>query len=177
MIQFYFRQHWIRLMHPLLRMFLWLFALFIAFLLTLQIDSPEQEAIRRTTIILLSFFLLFSQFEFLNAFYRHFLYMIVVTNRKLHRIKKTLFTIDEHQSVELSTLQDVHKAQHGIVQNLLGFGSLTIEAQETVLCIHFVPRIEQKYNQLLHLRGAGMRFGAQYAGQRHDHPSTDTDDH
>lgn len=176
-IQFYFRQHWIRLIRPVGRMLLWLSLLAIALSLALQIDQPGQEGTRRVMIVLLLVFFLFSQFEFMNEFYRHFLYTIVVTNRKVHRIKKTLFAIDEHQSVELSTLQDVHKAQHGVMQNLLGFGSLTIEAMETVLCIHFVPCIEEKCNAILHLRGASPQPTLTYTAERHDRPSVEIHDH
>ena len=89
---------------------------------------------------------------FLTAIYRHFLYIIVVTNQRIHRIKRTLITHDDHQTIDLLMLQDVYKSQHGPIQNILGFGTLTLEAQETVLKIHFTPRIAEKYEQILHIK-------------------------
>jgi len=98
----------------------------------------------------LLFFL--SHADFLVRFYRYFLYIIVVTDNKVHRIKKTLLTIDDHQSVDIWMLQDIYKCQHGIIQNMLHYGSLILEAQDTVLRIHFVPQVAKRYEQLIRLR-------------------------
>lgn len=49
-------------------------------------------------------------------------------------------------------LQDINKCQHGIIQNLFGFGSLILEAQDTTLRLHFVPNVNKKYVHLMHLR-------------------------
>lgn len=153
LVLFYFRQHWIRLLGPFLRMIVWTVVLAAGIWLLTLIDLADQTGTRRIMLLLFSFFFLYAQFDFLNEFYRHFLHVIVVTNRKIHRIKKTLFFTDDHQSINVSALQDVHKSQHGPVQNLLAFGTLTLEAQESVLRIHFVPDIQRKYNAILHLRG------------------------
>lgn len=167
-VQFYFRQHWVRLIRPFFRMILWLILLGIGFSVMAQINLPGQDTTRHTMLLLLSFFFLYSQFDFLTEFYRHFLYVLVVTDKKIHRIKKTLLMTDDHQSVNVTALQDVFKSQHGPVQNFLKFGTLTLEAQESVLRIHFVPDIQRKYNAILHLRGweAARATGA----PAHDHP-------
>lgn len=104
--------------------------------------------------ILIALFSIFAiiHITFLMRFYTYFLYLVVITDRRVHRIKKTLFSIDDHQIIDLATFQDIHKWQHGIVQNLFGFGSLIMEAQETVLKIHFVPHIAKIYARLSHLR-------------------------
>ena len=152
-VQFYFRQHWIRLARPLGKMLLWLALLMVGLAIAPQITAPGQDATRHVLLLLLCSFLIFSQLEFLMKFYHHFLHVIIITDRKIHRIKKTLFVIDDHQSIDVSALQDVHKSQRGIVQNMFGFGTLTLEAQESVLRIHFVPDIAQKYHEILRLRG------------------------
>ncbi len=167
-VHFFFRQHWIRLLRPLIRMIVWSVLLGIALVFTRQISAPGQQTTRHVMLFLLCLLFLYSQFEFLNEFYRHFLYVLVVTNRKIHRIKKTLFVLDEHQSIDVTALQDVHKGQHGVIQNIFRFGTLTLEAQESVLRIHFVPDVQRKYNAILQLRGRDSRRAAE--GPTHDHP-------
>ena len=151
-VRFYFRQHWVRLLRPVGKMLLWSVILGVAFWFALQISSPSQQTTRHLLALILCLLFLYAQLEFLNAFFRHFLYVLVVTNKKIHRIKKTLFVVDDHQSIDVTALQDVHKSEHGIVQNVLRFGTLTLEAQESVLKIHFVHNVAKMYHEIIGLR-------------------------
>lgn len=150
--QFYFRQHWIRLLKPFLRTLGLTTVLVLLGYLLLVPFAIDERAYRHAPILVLSFLILVVQWEFLLRLYAYFLYVIVVTDRKVHRIKKTLFSFDDHQSLDMASLQDVHKWQHGPIQNLLGFGTLVLEAQNTTLRIHFTPRAAEMYNRLLHLK-------------------------
>lgn len=149
---FYFRQHWIRLVWPVLQMTFWSAALLTAgyvifYHLTVQ-DSTTRHG------ILLALFLIFASIHirFLVRIYTYFLYVIIMTDRKVHRIKKTLFSIDDHQSIDIWTFQDVQKQQHGFLQNIFGYGSLILEAQDTELRLHFVPRIAVIHHKLSQIR-------------------------
>lgn len=165
-VQFYFRQHWIRLVPELFKMIAWSVAIAFGYALTAQIDAEGQTTTRHVMAALLSIVLLYAHFNFLNAFYRHFLYVFIISDRKAHRIKKSLFLIDEHQSIDMQALQDINKSQRGVMQNMFRFGTLILEAQESVLRIHFVPDIQEKYNAILRLRGtlaASQADGSYYA--------------
>lgn len=143
--QFYYHQHWIRLFWPILRFLLWNVLIIgsgILMLTSVQFDDPLT---RRTILTLLTIFFLLAHVEFLVRFYHYLLYVIVVTDKRVHRIKKTLLTLDDHESTDLWVLQDIDKRQHGLIQNLLGFGSIILEAQDTQVRIHFTPRIAEKY--------------------------------
>ena len=155
--QFFCRQHWIRLMPALFRMIL--MTLFVGIAGSLLFISPAVQApeSRHVVLAFLILFFLITQFEFLEKFYNHFLYIIIVTDRRIHRIKKTLLLTDDRQSVDLWVLQDIDKVQHGLIQCGLGFGSLIIEAQETVLRLHFIPDVSRKYELLMHLREQARR--------------------
>ena len=139
---------------PLFKMLMWSGFLVAVGYVSLGILDIQEDGMRRVVLGILTFFFYLSQWEFLFRFYRYFLNVVIVTDKKIHRIKKTLLTIDDHQSIDLRMLQDIHKSQHGPVQNLLGFGSLTLEAQESVLKIHFTPRISKTYEALMHLKGS-----------------------
>lgn len=112
----------------------------------------EDDLTRRLALSLLTLFFVLVYFEFLVRFYRYLLYVVVVTDKKVHRIKKTIITLDDHLSVDLWMMQDIEKSQNGIMQNLLRFGTIILEVQETVMRLHFVPNIASKYEQIMYLR-------------------------
>lgn len=149
---FYFRQHWIRLVWPLLQMIFWSTVIIVpGYLIFYTLEVPD---ITTRHGILLALFLIFASIHirFLVRIYTYFLYVIVMTDRKVHRVKKTLFSIDDHQSIDIWTFQDVQKQQHGFLQNILGYGSLILEAQDSELRLHFVPRITLIHHKLSEIR-------------------------
>jgi len=150
--QFYYHQHWIRLFWPIFRLIVWNILLFAVGITMLSTTGFDDVLTRRTILILLTTFALLAHFEFLGRFYHYLLYVIVVTDKKVHRIKKTLLTLDDHESTDLWVLQDIDKHQHGLVQNIFGYGSLILQAQDTEIRIHFTPRIAQKYDMISRLR-------------------------
>ncbi len=154
---FYFRQHWIRMAWPSTRMLLWTAALLLFGYFLFFFIGVEDAFLRHSMLVVFVIIVAITQWEFMMRFYMRFLYVIIVTDRKIHRIKKTLFSIDDHQCLDLATIQDLHKKQHGLVQNLFGYGSLILEAQDTELRIHFVPKINAIYNRLLQARTDALR--------------------
>lgn len=148
----YFHQHWIRLLWPFTKLMAWNVLIAGIGYLTF-IPSPINDAMtRRALLTLFTVFFLFAHVEFLARFYRYFLYVVVATDRKIHRIKKTLLLIDDHQSIDLSMLQDMAKSQHSIIQKIFGFGTVILEAQETMMRLHFMPHIHETYDKLAQLR-------------------------
>lgn len=150
--QFYFRQHWIRLLKPFVITVLWTVCIVAAgymMFFRLEVTDPQTRH-----GLLIGLFVVFAavHLSFLRRLYTYFLYVIIVTDRRVHRIKKTLFATDDHQSMDLWMFQDIDKWQHGPIQNLLGFGSLIMEAQDTTLKLHFVPRIAKIYDKISHLK-------------------------
>lgn len=150
--QFYFRQHWIRLLKPFFLTVSWSVVIIVACAMIFFVLGVADPQSRHG--ILIAFFAIFTviHLAFLMRFYTYFLYVIVITDKRVHRIKKTLFSVDDHQTIDIWMFQDIHKWQHGPIQNVLGFGSLILEAQDTKLTLHFVPRIARIYGRLSHLR-------------------------
>lgn len=149
--RFYFHQHKIRAIQAGFRVFL-VFLACIAGIYFSGVFTMEDDMTRRTIAVLLTVFFFAPQMYFLFRLYRHFLYLVVVTDKKVHTFKRTLISVDRHESVDLSALQDIKKHQRGIVQNMFGFGTLTLEAQNSKLTLHFTPDIDTIYNNILALR-------------------------
>lgn len=153
--QFFFRQHWIRLWWPLRGLLLWtLIGALGLYASSHAFTSGGAVAVGRAMAVALVLILVIAQLVFLVKFYKYFLYVIIVTDKKIHRIKKTLLTVDDHQSIDLWILEDISKNQHGIIQNLLGFGTLHLIMQDkdTSVRIHFTPYINKKHELIMRLR-------------------------
>lgn len=146
--QFYYRQHWIRLMR-MVQTFL-VGTVIYAAALWLVADVPEADT-RRLLLSIASWAYLVLQLMLLARFYRYFLYVIIVTDAKVYRIKKTLVAVDDRQTIDLWSLSDVTMNQHGLFQNLFGFGTLILHGNEQ-LKIHFTPKIREKLHRLSVLR-------------------------
>ena len=150
--QFYFHQHWVRLIWPFVKNLIYSAFIITVGYITFITVGIEDALTRRILLLVFGLLFLITNIELISRFYRYFLYVIVITDKKVHRIKKTLLTFDDHQSMDLWMLQDINKCQHGVIQNLFQFGSLILEAQDTVLRLHFVPSIPKKYAMFMRLR-------------------------
>jgi len=164
---FYFHQHWIRLLWPFVRMVLWNVFVFGAGYATFVMGNTDDDLTRRLMLSIFTIIFTLSHFGFLVCIYTYLLYVIVVTDKKIHRIKKTLLTINDHQSIDLWMLQDINKCQHSIIQNILGFGSIILEAQETVLRLHFIPHVEKNCQRFMDLREQARSKMTYYRGRKY----------
>ncbi|PIR53219.1 hypothetical protein COU76_02260 [Candidatus Peregrinibacteria bacterium CG10_big_fil_rev_8_21_14_0_10_49_10] len=150
--QFQFHQHWIRLLGPIVRLCVSTMAVFGVGYSIFVLAPIEDPFTHYLVLNVLTFLFVFAQFDFMLRFYRYLLSMVVITDKKIHRIKKTLILTDEHISVDLWMMQDIQKSQNGILQNLLRFGTITLEVQETIMSLHFVPHVVDKYEEIMSLR-------------------------
>lgn len=146
--QFYYRQHWMRLSRVAQGFILG--SITYAAALWLLADTPDEPTRHLLLLIATSTFALL-HLVLLARLYTYFLYMIIVTDAKVYRIKQTLLTVDDRQTLDLWSLSDVTMQQHGIVQNILGFGTIILLGNEE-LRIHFTPRIREKVHRVSVLR-------------------------
>jgi len=153
--QFQIHQHWVRLLWPFCKFFLWNIIIFGTGYAIFFIEPVGEGLTRRVILQFLTLFFVLAYFELLKRFYRYLLYVVIVTDKKIHRIKKTLITTDDHISFDLMMVQDIHKTQRGLWQNILGYGTITLEAQETIMRLHFVPNVVEKYEKIMHVRERG----------------------
>lgn len=147
-LQFFYRQHWLRLTRTF-----WLTVagtVLYGFALWLIVELPEDDT-RRLLLTIATWSYMFLQLVILARIYRYFLYVIVITDQKIYRIKKTLVAVDDRQTIDLWSLSDVTMHQHGLFQNLFGFGTLVLHGNET-LKIHFTPRLRDKLHRISVLR-------------------------
>lgn len=164
--QFRFYHHWVRLIWPAGKAIIKTAILIGVAWVTFLAVGPEDVISRRVLLELYIVLFLLFQFEFLVRLFRYFLRVTVITDRKVHRIEKTLLMVDDHQSVDLWMIQDIDRCQHNIVENILCYGKITLEAQETVLKLHYVPCITEIYEKVMHLREQAREHMTPYSAVR-----------
>lgn len=154
--RFYFMQHWLRMYRTVGLLVGWTI-LFAIVTYASNVFAITDDSTRRALIVILCGFFLIPQLIFLTKLYKYFLYLVVVTDKKIHLFKRTLVTTDRHESVDLWVLQDIDKSQRGIFQNLFGFGSLKLEAQNSQMTIHFIPHINEVHMSIVKMREQARR--------------------
>lgn len=148
---FHYYRHWVKIVLPfmvLVGAYAAVFLLF-TFVVTPNLSDP---ALRRSAAAIFVLIAVMFHFHFVREFYLRFLYVVIVTDRMVHRIHKTLFFCDDHQSIDLQSVQDVKRIKHGILPNLLNYGDILLEAQETTLHLHYVPKVKHVHENLLKLQ-------------------------
>lgn len=148
----FFRQHWVRIFPRFLRIVMQTLVILTAAWMSFVELNFDGDRTNHVIAVLLLFAFLLTQFEFLLLFYQYFLRVTIFSDKKVHRIKKTLVLIDDHRSIDLAMLQNISKSQHGIIQAIFGYGSLILDAQDSQLRLHFVPHVQRKADTLLELR-------------------------
>jgi hypothetical protein len=112
--------------------------------------GPEMDtASRHLIVIVLSVLLIALHGYAASRLYGHFLRAMILTDRKLHHIRKTLLHRDDQRSIEFPILLNVRKHQRGIHQTLLQYGSLILETPETSLTLRFVPRVDEVLGSIM----------------------------
>lgn len=154
--RFYFRRHPIRLWSSIGIMLVWMLIFALGVYAT-GVYAMQDRYTARITAAILCLFLVIPQMAFIIRLYGYYLRIVIVTDKKVHQFKRTLLAVDRHESVDLWVLQDIAKSQRGLIQNLLGFGSIKLEAQNSRMTIHFAPRIDETYNLIVGLREEARR--------------------
>jgi hypothetical protein len=145
------REHGIRLIVPLVSAAGWTLLTIASWTLPFQ-DPPLDEPARHLIAVLLSAIFLYFHFRLAARVYKHFLRAIILTDKKIHYVQKTLLTRDDARAIELPILLNVRKHQRGFLQNMLGYGTLILETPETSLSIHHVPRVAEALSLLMQKR-------------------------
>lgn len=145
----FFLEHWIQLLKMLTKVLIWtllIISITIVFLIV------NKLSIGKGVLLSLLGMFLFSQFTFLTMFYKYFLSITIVTNNKIHCIRKSLFIRNRHETININSLQNISRNQNGMVQNTLGYGDIILEAQNSIITLKYVPRIRKVYDAISKLR-------------------------
>ncbi len=156
-LQFYFRHHWIRSVMMLLRTVIFTVLILLGGWALFPLAPEARTGTWHPLLLILIGCLCILQLDFLLRFYGHFLRLVIISDQSIHRIRKTLVAFDDHEVIDLASLQDVQKVQNGVLQNMLGYGTIVLKAQHSIMKIHFTPNIARTHRWIMELREEARR--------------------
>jgi hypothetical protein len=146
--RFYFRQHWIRLIPPLAKTIGWTLLLFFASAVNL-VGLPLDDTTRRFILVPLTIFFVIFQMHLMRRWYEYFLHIVIVTDIKIHRFKRRFLLMENEWSVDIPSIRDIKRIQHGPVQVLLGYGTIILDTAQGELDLHFTPELSKLHDALV----------------------------
>lgn len=166
----FFRHHWF----DLLREFIY-FAGFLTFIImSISYITEIQEFLRGNREMKIFFLAIFLGLTFyLHRFFikliGYFTNIGIITDRRIIDHQKTLFFVDNLDSIELSQIQNIEKIEDGLLPNLLEYGDIKIflNASSAVKTFQRVPNAkfhfrcinrQREIRQYSFMRGRGEIF-------------------
>lgn len=147
--RFYFRKHWVRLVPAGAKALAWTLMLgFSSITLRLAGDPIDDDA-RHLILVLLGFFFVLFHMLFMRRWYAYFLHVIVVTDMKIHRLKKRYLVMDLERSVDIPSIRDIRREQHGPLQAILGYGTILLDTAQGEFRIDHAPNLTQLHDMLV----------------------------
>ena len=137
----FFRAHWLKLVPAIaFQIFVWAVVIGIFIIFPTEIfdfiKSPLGQIILLLSVGLFTYFI----HNFFIKLVNHFLSTCIITNLRIIENQKTIFLKDLQVSLDLKVVQDVHKEQNGILENLFNCGELLfMMSSSDIRMIHYVP--------------------------------------
>ncbi len=149
-----FRKHWISILPTLVSMPGILVVLFLIFA-NLPLLVSQGHWMAYLMVFALGALHAVIHRQFLTVFY-YYLNTVIVTDRRVVLIDKSVFFKDSKTSIDLVNVQDIQKHQVGIFQNFLNYGSLTftLSGSGGPSVIDLVPRPEYQYKKIHEVKAA-----------------------
>ena len=159
-----FRKHWIAVLPTLFSMpgiFVVLFLIFMN--LPLLVNQGHWMAYLMVFALGALHALIHRQFL---TIFHYYLNTVILTDRRVVLIDKSVFFKDSKTSIDLVNVQDIQKHQDGIFQNALNYGSLhfMLSGSGSPSVIDLVPRPEYQYKKIHQVKAAVSSMNAKMAG-------------
>ncbi|MCX6733437.1 MAG: hypothetical protein NTX63_01345 [Candidatus Peregrinibacteria bacterium] len=129
------RKHWTSLFHEFF-LFIFILVLIVLFSLYFQaISEVFTPVLLHLLILVVGTILTYYIHRFFLVLLKHYLTVIIITDVRILAITRSLYFVNEKESVDLATMRDVHKYQSGFLENMFNFGHLKITLGTSPTCI------------------------------------------
>lgn len=156
----FFRRHWIDILKEL--MFLGIFILVVGILVR-QIDTIK-DILRGNREMKLLFFTVFLfatiyMHRFFLKMLNYFVNTGIITDSRVIDHHKTLFFIDNLDSIDMSQIQNIEKLQEGVLPSILRYGDIKIflTASDATKTLHRIPNAKFHFRCLNRAKEARRR--------------------
>ncbi len=129
------RKHWTSLFHEF-ALFIFILILIVLFTIFFQtISDVFTPGLLHLLMLVVGTLLTYYIHRFFLILIKHHLTVIIITDVRVLAITRSLYFVNEKESVDLSTMRDVHKYQSGFLENMFNFGDLKITLGTSPTCI------------------------------------------
>lgn len=129
------RKHWTSLFHEFF-LFIFILVLIVLFALYFRaISEVFTPGLLHLLMLVVGTILTYYVHRFFLVLLKHYLTVIIITDQRVLSITRSLYFVNEKESVDLSTMRDVHKYQSGFLENMFNFGDLKITLGTSPTCI------------------------------------------
>lgn len=154
-----FSTHWIKYVAPTLA-FVIVISASIAMLVAAGLSANSSTLLSHTLLFLGLVLTYLSLHWYFHKLLSEAMEDIVITSKRIIWIREALFAVDEMRQIPLANIQGVEARKRGILQTVLGYGTLWLDTGGTITAdanaiIDQVPhpnRVAGEINKLLRLK-------------------------
>lgn len=129
------RKHWTSMFHEFF-LFIFIIVLIVLFVVFFKaISDVFTPGLLHLLMLVVGIILTYYVHRFFLVLLKHYLTVIIITDMRILAITRSLYFVNEKESVDLATIRDVHKYQSGFLENMFNFGSLKITLGTSPTCI------------------------------------------
>lgn len=121
------RKHWITLLPHLVFFFIIVISM-TAFVLNYStLQALYDGGFFQFLLLFFGLFLVYYVHHFFLILIRHYLSVTIITDARVISLHKSLYLINEKETVDLRDIQEVRNMQSGLLENMFNFGDLWID--------------------------------------------------
>jgi len=175
----FFRDHWIVLLPKIISFILFMAMIGLFFFNLQKFNLPSfDQTFFRALVILAVIGAGYMIHRFFLRVIEYFLSVTVITNYRIIHVRRTLYILNDKESIYMRRIQDIQKQQVGIFKNILSFGELVINVfGPDLITLNTVPNPEYHFRLLNRIRNQQWNKDQQqlpfrdHKGMKRDEPA------
>lgn len=138
------RKHWTTLFYEFFLFVITLTAIILFVIYFQTISDIFTPGLLHLLVLVAGTILTYHLHHFFLVLFKYYLTVIIITDARILAITRSLYYVNEKESVDLATIRDVHKYQSGFLQNIFNFGVLkiTLGTSPTSIDLSSIPNPE-----------------------------------
>jgi uncharacterized membrane protein YdbT with pleckstrin-like domain len=150
-----FGTHWIKYVGPLSMYFLLTLVSLLLFFLVATFPAQRPLWLAHIVFLAALILLLFAHHRFFHEVLSEYMEDVIITTKRIIYLETCIFFCDDTHEIPFERVTGVEARKHGILQNLLGYGSIWIDtggntSLDVARIIPRVPHPDRIVKEILH---------------------------
>ncbi len=145
------QEHWVKYVNPFLIISILLALSMLLFYLAGE-SAYHEENVSTSLFFAGLLFLLFAHHAFFHRILSEKLDQVIITSKRIIQLKTRLFLEDDIIEIPLDKVRAVRADKRGVLQNLLRYGSISLDANEAITRIPHPQRIAKEISMALEMK-------------------------